>query len=335
VGVDLFFVLSGFLIGGILLRDLERGASWRGLTSFWSRRWWRTLPNYYLFLAMNLAAFRVLGHSPDTLRYLVFLQGAWWGPGPVAFPESWSLCVEEWFYLLFALLAFGGARLLPGRRSYLLAAAMLAAGSFASRALLVLLTDSPFSAIRFSTPLHLDSLMFGVVAAYASSRWPSRWERAARPAAWAGLATLAAGLALRVVLTQEAALTRLVYPDAVALGTALLLPWLSARRDATGKAAGFVTKLSLYSYSMYLVNLPLARLLVRGVLVPDGPAAAALLTAAWLAGTYAISGLCYRFYESPMTRLRDVQWPGLPRLSPGSRARGRAARKARAAARSL
>ena len=51
LGVDLFFVLSGFLIGGILLRDLDRGASFRSLVAFWSRRWWRTLPNYYLFLA--------------------------------------------------------------------------------------------------------------------------------------------------------------------------------------------------------------------------------------------------------------------------------------------
>jgi peptidoglycan/LPS O-acetylase OafA/YrhL len=47
-GVDLFFVLSGFLIGGILIRTInDKGLTWVQLTNFWTRRWFRTLPNYF------------------------------------------------------------------------------------------------------------------------------------------------------------------------------------------------------------------------------------------------------------------------------------------------
>ena len=52
-GVDLFFVLSGFLIGGIILRTMSEGWNWRGVAHFWKRRWLRTLPNYYFILLLN------------------------------------------------------------------------------------------------------------------------------------------------------------------------------------------------------------------------------------------------------------------------------------------
>src|SRR5688572_4697894 len=55
-GVELFFALSGFLIGGILYRDLAASPGWTfpRVKHFWFRRWWRTLPNYYLFLIIAL-----------------------------------------------------------------------------------------------------------------------------------------------------------------------------------------------------------------------------------------------------------------------------------------
>src|SRR5262249_13567018 len=54
LGVELFFVLSGFLIGNILLRQFEHGVDVGEMFSFWRRRWFRTLPAYYLYLLINI-----------------------------------------------------------------------------------------------------------------------------------------------------------------------------------------------------------------------------------------------------------------------------------------
>jgi peptidoglycan/LPS O-acetylase OafA/YrhL len=254
---------------------------------------------------------------------MAFLQGLWWDPDPRVFHESWSLCVEEWFCLSFALLAFAGTAVLTKDRSYLLAASMVACGSFVLRVFLVLVQDASVDAVRYSTLPRLDSLMFGVIAAYAAARWPARWNAVSRPAAIAGLALLASGLGARVWLSESSAVTRILYYDVVALGTAMLLPGLSAWRIGTGagRAVGFVTRTSLYSYSMYLVNVPLAKILTRILPISASPARVAVLATVWILATYVLSGLCYRHFESRMTRLRDVDLLGrLRRLArPGSR----------------
>src|SRR5579862_5720183 len=103
-GVELFFVLSGFLIGGILLRSITSSPHGFGLSDlfqFWVRRWFRTLPNYYLFL---LLYFVFLPPPPrvNLKPYLLFLQNLAW-PTPDFAGHTWSLTIEEWFYLLFPL----------------------------------------------------------------------------------------------------------------------------------------------------------------------------------------------------------------------------------------
>ncbi|MDO4225626.1 MAG: acyltransferase [Bergeyella zoohelcum] len=101
-GVGIFFVLSGFLIGGILIRDFEKEISLRSLLNFWQRRWFRTLPNYLLILItlIILNYFFQMGFTAnDYGSYFVFLQN-FSSPMGSFFPESWSLSIEEWFYLI-------------------------------------------------------------------------------------------------------------------------------------------------------------------------------------------------------------------------------------------
>lgn len=106
-GVDLFFVLSGFLIGRILLKT--DWGNFLSIITFWKRRLLRTLPNYFLFLLINILLLflkispGLLSHA--VLYYFVFLQNLY-KPVDVFFWESWSLCIEEWFYFLFPLSLF-------------------------------------------------------------------------------------------------------------------------------------------------------------------------------------------------------------------------------------
>ena len=108
-GVDMFFVLSGYLIGGILISEfvVPGKLGLRELFHFLQRRWFRTLPNYYLILGVNVL-FAYLGWSMGNLdffswKFLCFTQNLNWHFEGF-FWESWSLAVEEWFYLTFPLL---------------------------------------------------------------------------------------------------------------------------------------------------------------------------------------------------------------------------------------
>lgn len=100
-GVDLFFVLSGWLLGSLLLREAQATGKINVLR-FWKRRWLRTLPAYYAVLIATLsqAAWQER-FEVDQFSYFLFLQGYFYDLAPF-FSVSWSLCVEEHFYLMIA-----------------------------------------------------------------------------------------------------------------------------------------------------------------------------------------------------------------------------------------
>jgi peptidoglycan/LPS O-acetylase OafA/YrhL len=220
--------------------------------------------------------------------------------------EQATLCVEEWFYLLFPALAFALAVAIGGGRAYLGSAVAVASASVALRAWFLFMLDCPTNTERYGTLLRLDSLVFGAVAAHAAVRWPARWAASRRPAAFAGFAIVAVAIWLRAGLYQAGPIIRLAYPDVIALGTVLLLPWLSSWKASDGKAAAFVTSVSLYSYSLYLVH-PLVQGASAVILGPPrGLVAGIVMTPLWYASSYAVAALNYHFFESRMTKLRDV-----------------------------
>ena len=104
LGVELFFVLSGFLIGNILIKTFisSDSFSWQDVRGFWIRRWFRTLPLYWLILTVNIIMYRIMdlrSHEMNKALDYFFIQNLWY-PHPIYFfGEAWSLSVEEWFYL--------------------------------------------------------------------------------------------------------------------------------------------------------------------------------------------------------------------------------------------
>ncbi|PUA29614.1 MAG: hypothetical protein B0W54_03300 [Cellvibrio sp. 79] len=103
VGVDLFFVLSGYLIGDQILRAYVRKEEF-SLKNFYARRLLRTLPNYYVVFALYLLIPVALSgtYTAPLWQFITFTQNLAMRPGET-FTHSWSLCVEEQFYLLFPL----------------------------------------------------------------------------------------------------------------------------------------------------------------------------------------------------------------------------------------
>ena len=106
-GVDLFFVLSGYLIGSIVLREFY-GNGRISIFQFWRNRWYRTMPAYYVTLALYLLK-ELVPHRSEGLgnpySYIFFLQSYLVGH-LTDFAHSWSLCVEEHFYLGLPLILF-------------------------------------------------------------------------------------------------------------------------------------------------------------------------------------------------------------------------------------
>lgn len=98
-GVDLFFVLSGWLLGKQLCEEL-RDSGTIDLRRFWSRRWLRTLPAYYAMLAATFMQVLVEGKQDIRWSFLYFAQN--YQDRMPYFSISWSLCVEEHFYLFVA-----------------------------------------------------------------------------------------------------------------------------------------------------------------------------------------------------------------------------------------
>jgi len=97
-GVDLFFVLSGWLLGRQLMLEL-RDHGTISVTRFWTRRWMRTLPAYYAVLLLTFFQQVVLSHNTDLKWSYLFFGQNYLTDLPYFF-ISWSLCVEEHFYLL-------------------------------------------------------------------------------------------------------------------------------------------------------------------------------------------------------------------------------------------
>lgn len=185
-GVDLFFVLSGFLIGGILLDSKESPCYFR---TFYFRRFHRIFPLYYAWLALYLAlALGVFQYLPCSIAvawsgwrpvvvYAFFLQNLvskqlrgisapWLGP-------LWSLAVEEQFYLLMPL----AVRFLPKRR---LVRLLLATILLSPVLRLLVAKWMPSHATQYvATPLRADALAMGVLLAVAlrDKNWYARLTR--------------------------------------------------------------------------------------------------------------------------------------------------------------
>jgi len=328
-GVSIFFVLSGFLIGGILIKLLERyPPNLPLLLHFWVRRWLRTLPAYFVVLillcGLNLA-FTPGFSLPGVKRYFLFAQNLR-SPHPEFFGEAWSLCVEEWFYLLVPLLLYChilGFRMTP-RYAVISTAVVIIVGVTVFRANRHAAVDVGSVhqwdvLFRKQVVTRLDSLMFGVIGAAISHYHRRFWLASKLLAFWCGIGLLAflkLGIFLQWVPVGGSFSTVFLF-SCFSLSTLLLLPLLSDWRVGKGPLAAAVTLISLLSYSLYLLNLSVVQIWILNGVRPRSVEQESLLSIVFLQCAYylvvfVLSVLLYTCVERPMMRLRDhpslVRW---------------------------
>jgi peptidoglycan/LPS O-acetylase OafA/YrhL len=273
-GVNLFFVLSGFLITGILL-DAPRTR--RGLRNFYARRALRILPLYYATLLVFFYALprdvhpSLAWHDERQLLYFAYVQN-WSIAARGAWPETpnlnhlWSLNIEEQFYLVWPLLVYW-----LGRRRLAWLCAALVAGCLALRAALFT-AGTAWVAIYVMTITRLDDLAVGGAIA-CLARGPRGLAPLLPAARVIGIACLATVIGAMVVrgafeLSDDWTVTLGFSVASLGFGSALVGA-LSARPggpvDRLLSCAPLRT-LGKYSYCIYVVHLPI----VVSLAVPPG-----------------------------------------------------------------
>jgi peptidoglycan/LPS O-acetylase OafA/YrhL len=335
LGVDVFLVISGYLITSLLLAEFRQSGR-IGLKRFWLRRARRLLPALFLMIVVVLVAM-VLLHPGEVARlhgallasfgyvanwYFAFADVPYFEQfgRPSVLQHLWSLAVEEQFYLLWppimalGIVAFGRRRLLLG----------VLAGIAGSTILAWVLWE-PFtdpSRIYYGTDTRAVGLLAGVALAFL---WPANRLRpvaTGRPRLVleaVGLAALAGLLALMLTLGD---LDEMLYKGGfllVAITTAAVIAVVAHPSSLLGKAFGLsaIVWLGVRSYGIYLWHWPVLMLTRPNEDVPFDGAPLVVLQLALMLGAAALS---YQYVERPIRRhgLRGVRdalgrWNASPR----------------------
>jgi len=306
LGLAGFFVLSGYLIGGLLLRIVETGPGIRAWRGFTLRRLLRVLPTYLLWLivlAMVDPPTRPI-HAGMFAHYFTLTQNLAW---PMVdndwFGVSWSLAIEVWFYLGFGALSLAAAARW-GMRGLLAVLAAFLLLPLLARAFMPI--DLPWDAwIRKVVLLRLDAIASGVAVAVAMRHgdWLDRHRRALGLAG----AMLLLGVLLWWTLVVRGfelheRFARTFVFNGLQLGVALLVPALLHLRSASSRRRAAWAWLSDATYAIYLVHLSMLlwalRLVEHGV-IPFVPAMALALVA-----TLAWAAFSLHVIERPIRRWR-------------------------------
>jgi peptidoglycan/LPS O-acetylase OafA/YrhL len=317
MGVDLFFVLSGYLIGSQLLRPYTRGGR-PSLGGFYTRRAFRVLPAYLTVLLFYFAipGFREAPGLSPAWQFLTFTENFRIDYlHDQAFSHVWSLCVEEHFYLVLPLLIL----LLMRRPSFSKTLAMvlgILCFGIAVRAYIYIhqiaifpRADEAFplayvERIYYPTHTRLDGLLVGVTLATIKTFRPAWWQRAMSH----GYLLLAGGLALcagAMCLFSD----RLSFSASVigfpllAVGLGLLIASSIAPSSPLSRVRGFGLIAAL-AYSGYLTHKEIIHFLrAHWPRLVEGGGWLALL--AYFAFSFLAAFVLYMAIERPFLRLRE------------------------------
>ncbi|HEV2437903.1 MAG TPA: acyltransferase [Verrucomicrobiae bacterium] len=295
-GVAFFFVISGFLIGTLLLREEEKTGR-IDLWKFYGRRALRLLPLYYVALLLQAVLVFVLHqYTPenqqlfrDKLPAYLFYYSNWLATatqGP--FFQAWSLAVEEQFYLVFGLLLF-----FTGRR--------LVIGAALAALLVKFSVYSVFGNVDVGSTLwrvvfsYQEPILFGVLAAFALNCRPY-YEFFAR---WLGHAWMPAGLGagtvgwiiLHPMQTQSSWDAQLLY-----LLMTLILIGLVVRATTPVLGGRFMVHVGKISYGIYLLHMFVISAVKK---LPGGTAPVFCFLVSAVA-VIAVASLVYQFFEHPI-----------------------------------
>ena len=327
-GVDLFFVISGFLISGLLFQEYKRFGSIR-LKTFWLRRGLKIYPAFYVYTLVTAILFPTLFHwtlsARRVLADVTFLSSYYEGLSG----HTWSLAVEEHFYIFLPLLLVLLIRVRPNKRDPFVPIPVIfvlcATGSLLFRMAARPAFFNDYYKFMFPTHMRMDALFCGVTIGYLFHFRP---QILARLAHWKLL--IAGAMLLTPVYFIE-----VPYPwmytwglTCTYIGFACVLTWAVHQRPPQGKLTALpiklLAKIGFYSYSIYLWHWLIIEdfgTFIRHECLATGHPFAwspTLQTWQWpvLSIASVIVGIAMaKVVEVPVLRLRDRWFPSRTRLS--------------------
>jgi len=320
IGVDVFFVLSGFLIGSLLLKEIvKENFSFKALLYFWVRRWFRTLPNYFLVLILNIVLFYIFYNKviPNIGLFFVFLQNFSW-PHPDFFTESWILSIEEYAYIIGPFLMFIACAIFnkTSRRSvfFIITCIIIVAISLCRykfhTSIASEINQDWSKQLRKVVIYRLDSVYYGFIGAYLANRFNYYWKKYKMYAFSFGLILF---FGVHIVIFADSLqpettslFFNIFYLPLISVSILLFFPYLS-QLDSAVFFNTQITNIILWSYSLYLINYSIVLLSIQYFVDVDGQSyfvKALLLVVYWLFSFF-FSFILYNFFEKPTTELRN------------------------------
>jgi peptidoglycan/LPS O-acetylase OafA/YrhL len=318
LGVELFFVLSGFLIGSILLDHyLEENFNWSSVKTFLKRRWYRTLPNYFLLFFINLLiAFWLNYDISDIWRYLFFIQNIF-SYHITFYAESWSLSIEEWTYLFAPLLLLMSKYLFKNRKKIGYIVTVLFIILFIHLVRYLNFTSNQFfdmntwnTELKSVVLFRLDVVFFGFILAWLHYYYQQFLKR---------LSVYFFIVAIHLFFLQYFVLNALgfdivskplyfhvFYFTLSSITISLAMPVFIFWKTTQSFALKPITFLSKISYSLYLFHYSVMIVIIKNALAYLSIQLSDLqLIILYFTLTFTASIILYIFYEKPMMDLRD------------------------------
>ena len=323
IGVEIFFVISGFLIGRIVLQLVEKDDfSLQTIFSFLKRRWFRTLPNYYLILLLNLILWYLIYEKiPEKLfLYFFYLQNLT-ETSPDFYRISWSLAVEQFCYILGPIVLLLFVKIFPNiKRKYLfLGMSLLMIVTlfvlriyFNSSHAITSITDWNQS-VRKVTVYRLDAIYYGFILYYLLNNGviKSTYNQILFIIGLLGVFVLHVLIFMLGIKAENYPFFfTVLFLPLNSISICLMLPYLINLRIKNGFFLYFATLISLISYSIYLLHYTIILHGLKTIFPSDSLRDFDLLfyTLMYWLLVFVLSVALYKFFEYPITNLRNKEY---------------------------